>query len=106
MVLEHLRQKGNVEWEDSKIKSRCIVMWKTPDEWADIIFEWVKNSGLTDTVCTLFELVNGEEASTQEFKNLDMDVLKKSLQALEKRGKAQMLSTEDSDENTGVKFFS
>ena len=32
---------GNIEWEDKK-KQRCYVMWRTPDEWAALIFKWVK----------------------------------------------------------------
>lgn len=34
---------GNIEWEDKK-KQRCFVMWRTPDEWAALIFKWVKMS--------------------------------------------------------------
>lgn len=31
---------GNIEWEDKR-KQRCFVMWRTPDEWAALIFKWV-----------------------------------------------------------------
>lgn len=41
-----------------------------------------------------------------EFVGLDMFVLKRALQALEKRGKAQLLVSETSIEEDGVKFFS
>eukprot|EP00112_Aurelia_sp_Birch-Aquarium-sp1_P025379 Seg841.3 transcript_id=Seg841.3/GoldUCD/mRNA.D3Y31 product="Vacuolar protein-sorting-associated protein 25" protein_id=Seg841.3/GoldUCD/D3Y31 len=97
---------GHLEWEDVKTKNRCVIMWRTPEEWADMIYTWVQNNGLTDTVCTLYELVSGEEAGTQEFKGLDMFILKRALQALERRGKAQILQGEDSNEDAGVKFYS
>lgn len=32
---------GNIEWEDKR-KQRCFVMWRTPDEWAALIFKWVQ----------------------------------------------------------------
>ena len=32
---------GNIEWEDKR-KQRCYVMWRTPDEWASLIFKWVR----------------------------------------------------------------
>ena len=32
---------GHVEWDDLKEKHRCYLMWRTPDEWADMIYKWV-----------------------------------------------------------------
>ena len=40
-LVEQFDLSGSLEWEDSKTKSRCYIFWKHPDEWADIIFEWV-----------------------------------------------------------------
>lgn len=69
---------------------------------------------------TLYELVEGEETRGQgmyyvllcfvgsqvnvleEFRGMDMDVLRKSLHVLVKRGKAQVFGSEDQQ---GVKFF-
>lgn len=31
---------GNLEWQD-KNKSRCLVMWRRPEEWAKFIYQWV-----------------------------------------------------------------
>jgi hypothetical protein len=31
---------GNIEWED-KSKRRCLVLWKSPEEWAKTIYQWV-----------------------------------------------------------------
>ena len=31
---------GNVEWQDGK-KDRCLVMWRTPQEWGQLIYQWV-----------------------------------------------------------------
>ena len=41
---------GNIEWEDKK-KQRCFVMWRTPDEWAALIFKWVK---IQSSICKAF----------------------------------------------------
>ena len=32
---------GNVEWEDARKKQRCSVMWRTPEEWAALVYNWV-----------------------------------------------------------------
>ena len=75
------------------------------EEWADLIYSWVSDSGLTDTVCTLYELHSGDDTVDQEFHQIDMGVLKMALQVLETRGKAQIFSAADPQEE-GVKFFS
>ena len=105
MILDSLSKTGHVEWENAKDKTRCYLMWRTPDEWADLVFQWVSNSGMTDTVCTLFELHSGEDTMNEEFHGIDINVLQKALRVLERRGKAQIFVAENPQEE-GVKFFS
>ena len=31
---------GNVEWQNSE-KTRCLVMWRSPREWGELIYKWV-----------------------------------------------------------------
>lgn len=33
---------GNLEWLD-KNKSRCLVMWRRPEEWGKLIYQWVSH---------------------------------------------------------------
>lgn len=83
-------------------------MWRTPDEWAALIFKWVQGNGMTDTVCTLFELRAGDDTVNEEFYGIDMWMLKKALSQLEAKGKAQMFEAPDASDESGlgVKFFS
>ncbi|KAI2658886.1 Vacuolar protein-sorting-associated protein 25 [Labeo rohita] len=39
VVFEELRKKGNLEWLD-KNKSRCLIMWRRPEEWGKLIYQW------------------------------------------------------------------
>ena len=80
-------------------------MWRTPAEWGDQLYTWIESNGMTDTVCTLYELHSGDDTVNEEFHGIDINVLLKALQALEKRGKAQVFTAEDPAE-VGVKFFS
>lgn len=34
---------GNLEWLD-KNKSRCLVMWRRPEEWGKLIYQWVSHT--------------------------------------------------------------
>lgn len=40
MLLDVLAKQGHVEWQDSS-KKGCIIMWRTPEEWGKLIYDWV-----------------------------------------------------------------
>nr|QBH73049.1 hypothetical protein [Orthoderella ornata] len=101
MILEDLARTGNAEALD-KQKRRWLVYWHTLDEWANILYSWAQNSGMTNTVCTFYELVEGDSTADEDFHGLDTEVLVKALQKLEGRGKAEVIMFDD---NQGVKFF-
>lgn len=102
MVLEELRKKGHLEWKDPKTRKECLIMWRTPEEWGKLIYKYVSDRSMTNTVCTLFELTNGDETEGQEFHGLEQWLLLRALKSLEIDGKAEMMSFGD---NEGVKFF-
>ncbi|KAI4871041.1 ESCRT-II complex, vps25 subunit [Hypoxylon rubiginosum] len=78
------------------------VYWRTPEEWAGLVEDWVEETAQKGTVLTLYELTEGEGTKGTEFHGLDPDLLQKALQILVKRGKAQIFGQEDQQ---GVKFF-
>lgn len=47
-------------WLD-KDKSRCLVLWKTIAEWADVIQRWVSSYGQQDSVFAIEELSSGDD---------------------------------------------
>ena len=57
---------------------------------------------MVNTVCTLFELSQGEETEQQEFHGLEDWLLMRALRTLEVEGKAELLTVGDLE---GVKFF-
>ncbi|XP_064389411.1 vacuolar protein-sorting-associated protein 25-like [Halichondria panicea] len=105
-VLETLESKGNVEWQDGK-KDRCLVMWRTPQEWGQLIYQWAEDSGLSTSVCTLYEMHSGEDTTDQEFYGMEVWMLKRAIQALSRLGKAELIPGDNPDgSDAGVKFFS
>lgn len=40
--------------------TQILIFWKTPDEWADELWGWVEENGLNGTVCTVYELLQGD----------------------------------------------
>lgn len=59
IVLDNLTKSGNACPLD-KTKQRWLIYWHTLDEWGDIIYTWAQNNGFIGSVCTLFELTQGD----------------------------------------------
>ncbi|XP_062988267.1 vacuolar protein-sorting-associated protein 25 isoform X2 [Elgaria multicarinata webbii] len=92
---------GNLEWLD-KNKSSFLIMWRRPEEWGKLIYQWVSKNGMTNSVFTLYELSNGEDTENEEFHGLEESMLLRALQSLQQEHKAEIITLDD---GRGVKFF-
>ncbi|KAI8077775.1 ESCRT-II complex subunit-domain-containing protein [Halteromyces radiatus] len=101
-VIEFMVQQGTAKWGDNK--TEALLFWRKPDDWADLIAQWVIQSGLNNNIVTTYEIAHGELAEGQEFYEIDHNVLLLAIQVLVKRGVAQLFKGTD-NENMGVKFF-
>ncbi|XP_043217572.1 vacuolar protein-sorting-associated protein 25-like [Amphibalanus amphitrite] len=97
-VLDDLATLGHAEWTD-KAKRRCLVLWRSPAEWGQLIYGWAVDSGLVGSVCTLYELTHGDHLTDQPFHGLCEELLVRALGSLQAAGKAELM------DNEGVKFF-
>lgn len=60
--------KGNAVWDPPlKIRTKIpdsackiIVFWKKPEEWSELIYNWVVNTGQNRSIMTFFELTEGD----------------------------------------------
>ncbi|KAI5370388.1 putative ESCRT-II complex, Vps25 subunit, winged helix-like DNA-binding domain superfamily [Septoria linicola] len=108
-IIDHMSQPSNgpsAEWivptGRGETSNTCYVYWKTPAEWADLIYTFIEETGQKGAVLTIYELREGESSLGREWKDIDEALLRKALGVLVKRGKAQVFGQE---ENAGVKFF-
>ena len=51
---------GNAQWLD-KSQQHCLVLWRKLGEWADVLYSFVRQFGLQDSVMTLDELSSGDD---------------------------------------------
>ncbi|KRX98502.1 Vacuolar protein-sorting-associated protein 25 [Trichinella pseudospiralis] len=100
-VLDRLKQSKHLEWQD-KQKRRCLIFWRSPAEWATLIYDWAVRNGFTNSVCTLFELMHGEDSVDEPFHKLNEDVLLEALHQLEVSGKAELILVDSN--NKGIKY--
>ncbi|USP74497.1 escrt-ii complex component protein [Curvularia clavata] len=83
--------------------AKVWVYWRRPEEWAAALEEWVERTAQKGTVLTLYEIVEGDASTKEEFYGMDLELLQKSLAVCVKRGKAQVFGS--GGEGEGVKFF-
>jgi ESCRT-II complex subunit VPS25 len=94
---------NSAEWiGPSTEKASAWIWWRKPEEWASAMEAWVDETGQKGTVLTLFELIEGEATELEQFHGMDMELLRKCLGTLVKKGKAQIFGGEGQE---GVKFF-
>ncbi|KAJ1928193.1 hypothetical protein IWQ60_002271 [Tieghemiomyces parasiticus] len=95
-------------WETDDKRSapiQCLVYWHKPEEWAQLIYDWVQDNGLSNSVYTLYELAHDDATKGTAFYDIDYQVLRNALDVLVVRGKAQLFESDASPGNPGVKFF-
>ncbi|GAA5887469.1 hypothetical protein JCM5296_002583 [Sporobolomyces johnsonii] len=107
-IVDHLTLSGAAEYDPKPSKSRpatsAWIYWKRPEEWATLIYDWIKETGQTNSIMTFYELTEGGDlVHTTEFYRMPEPILRKALDVLIRQGKAQVLKGlgEDGD---GVKF--
>lgn len=100
IVIDSLCEKKFAEWLDKQHEA-CIIYFRPPSHWAQVIYDYVKEQSLHNSVLTFYELVNGDNTKNCEFHNLDEIVFTKALKVLEKEGKAAIIEL---DGSKGVKF--
>mmetsp|Transcript_16152 Transcript_16152/g.36339 ORF Transcript_16152/g.36339 Transcript_16152/m.36339 type:complete len:186 (-) Transcript_16152:304-861(-) len=108
VILNDLVSNGRGEWEEDKFggRTRCKILWRTPEEIADDLYDWAAEIGghVGGGVCTVYELHSGEDVVGTALEGVDESLLRRAIAVLEERGKCRLFQGDTSDED-GVKFF-
>lgn len=97
-------RSGHGEWEDPKLRTRCRIMWRKPEQLASDIYDWADANGFIGSVCTVYELHSGEDVNGMSFQGADVELLRRALGILEHQGKCVLFSGESFEED-GIKFL-
>lgn len=65
--LGQLVAKGDGEWDPDK--KRCLVFWKRPSDWGEMIYQWIDKTGRNGQLLTIHEIRKG--SATTEYGNED-----------------------------------
>lgn len=86
--------------------SKVLVYWHTPDEWGDLLYDWIKETGQNKSVLTVYEIEHGTFVQREQ---LPHAILMLALRSLAARGCAQIFggseaTDAEADGNLGIKF--
>ena len=84
------------------------MLWKTLAEWADVLYEHVRETGQLGSIVTVYELFHSDETSGCAFAALPESLWRRTLQTLEATGRAKLFESEGGGANPlelGIKFF-
>ncbi|GAA5872475.1 hypothetical protein JCM16303_004532 [Sporobolomyces ruberrimus] len=102
-TIEFIPQTGSTKtFKTSSVEGGCYVYWKTPQEWAETIYDWIRETGQQGAILTFYELT--ESDPTLDLYQLPTGLLKKVLDLLQKQGKCSVLRGTLGEEGDGVKF--
>ena len=106
-------------YEPAKQPRAALLYWRSPEEWADVLYEWVcvlpslccasdstpsckvTNTGQLNTILTFYEISDPPVPSA--LSGIPESLLRSAISVLTKSGRAQLISISDGD---GVRFFS
>lgn len=102
--LKELASRGNAKWT-SKDEKRARIIWRTNEQWGNMIYNYVTEKSMFNVVCSIYELREQDTVEDQEFYMLELPVFMAALSTLQKKGLCQVFEG-STDDSTSVKFFS
>ncbi|KAG7527693.1 hypothetical protein FFLO_06680 [Filobasidium floriforme] len=100
-LVSSMEKEGLLSPDPPRQPNTFLIYWRKPEEWGSMIYDWVIENGMGGSIMTFYEITDGDMAHTTEFHQLPPVLLRRSLETLVKRGKAQIVK----GEAEGVKFF-
>ncbi|EKD02948.1 hypothetical protein A1Q2_02779 [Trichosporon asahii var. asahii CBS 8904] len=69
-LLAHMAAEGNAAADPPKQTTTYLLYWRKPEEWGQLIYDWVSDNGFLNTIMTFYEIVDGDLAHTTEVVHL------------------------------------
>ncbi|PPQ66468.1 hypothetical protein CVT24_007042 [Panaeolus cyanescens] len=92
--------KGQAAYEPPKQTRSCLVHWRLPEEWAEVLYDWVISTGQLNVILTFLDITEPEIESA--LSGIPIPLLRKAIAILGKTGRSQMIVIGDGE---GVRFL-
>ncbi|KAF9050295.1 ESCRT-II complex subunit-domain-containing protein, partial [Panaeolus papilionaceus] len=99
-ILAAMVSKGQAAYEPPKQTRSCMVHWRLPEEWAEVLYDWVISAGQLNVILTFLDITDPPIESP--LTNIPVPLLRKAITILGKTGRSQMIVIGDGE---GVRFL-
>ena len=116
-ILSDMVKNRTAVYEPAGQTRSVLLYWRSVDEWAEVLHDWVSNSyatlrycraddaqanstGQLNTILTFYEII--EPPVSSPLSGIPMSVLRKAVNILTKTGRAQLIAVADGE---GVRFL-
>lgn len=104
-VLEHMSSCKQAEWTDPKAKSQSLILWMSLSDWGQELMKWAGSQAKKGTVCTLFEIMEGDDTKGTPLHQIPQQLLLRIVQVLDEQDKAKPVTSSSTGDVEGVKFL-
>ncbi|TRM57885.1 ESCRT-II complex subunit-domain-containing protein [Schizophyllum amplum] len=99
-IMASMTSRNQAAYEPAKQTRAALIYWRTPDEWAEELHQWVASTGQLGTIMTFYEII--EPPVESPLSGIPISLLKKAIGYLSRAGRAQLIGVADGE---GVRFF-
>ncbi|KDQ61484.1 hypothetical protein JAAARDRAFT_30924 [Jaapia argillacea MUCL 33604] len=99
-ILSQMVERNQAVYEPQKQTRSVLLYWRLPEEWAEVLHEWVTTTGQLNSILTFYEII--EPPIESVLSGIPMTLLRKAISILGRTGRAQIISVADGE---GVRFF-
>ncbi|KAI0794227.1 ESCRT-II complex vps25 subunit [Fomes fomentarius] len=99
-ILADMVASNHAVYDPPNQTSSALLFWRSPEEWAQVLYDWVNSTGHLNTIMTFFEIVEPPVPSPLE--GLPLPILRKAIAVLAKSARAQIIAVADGE---GVRFL-
>lgn len=82
-------------YEPPKQTRSVILLWRLPEEWADVLHSWGTATGQLNTILTLYEITDPPVPSP--LSGIPLSLLRRTITILTRSGRAQLIGVADGE---------
>ncbi|KAI5995618.1 ESCRT-II complex vps25 subunit [Pisolithus albus] len=82
-------------YEPPKQTRSVILLWRLPEEWADVLHSWGTATGQLNTILTLYEITDPPVPSP--LSGIPLSLLRRAITILTRSGRAQLIGVADGE---------
>jgi len=99
-IMEAMAETNLAIYEPPKQARSILIYWRLPEEWAEVLYQWVVDSGQLNTIMTFYDITDPPVESA--LTNIPEPLLRKAIAILGKTSRSQMIAITDGE---GVRFL-